>query len=95
MFTRTCTLCVLVLPDGLILAHSLSSLRMIFSLACLTLQRHLQNMLFSHKGLRMYKKPLSLVVCDRKTAILRVHIWSTHESDVVGIVVVVFATPPF
>jgi hypothetical protein len=41
-------------------------------------------MLFYHKGLRMRKKPLSLVAYDRKTAILRVQIWSTHSSDVVG-----------
>jgi hypothetical protein len=44
----------------------------------LSLQRHLQNMLFYHKGLQMCKKPLSLVACDRKAAILRVQIWSTH-----------------
>jgi hypothetical protein len=45
---------------------------------CITLQRHLQNMLFYHKGLQMCKKPLPLVACDRKAAILRVQIWSTH-----------------
>ena len=40
----------------------------------LTLQRHLQNMLFYHKGLRVRKKPLSFVDCARKAAILRVQI---------------------
>jgi hypothetical protein len=53
--------------------------------AGLTLQRHLQNMLFYHKGLRVRKKPLPFVACDRKAAILRVQIWSAHESDVVGL----------
>src|SRR3989442_10752842 len=43
-------------------------------------------MLFHHKGLRRGKKPLSLVAYDRKTAILRVQIWSTHSSDVVGLI---------
>jgi hypothetical protein len=33
-------------------------------LSVLTPIAHLQNMLFYHKGLRMHKKPLSLVVCD-------------------------------
>ena len=51
----------------------------------LALQRHLQNMRFCHKGLRVCKKSLSLVAGDRKAAILRVHIWSAHESDVVGL----------
>ena len=52
----------------------------------LTLQRHLQNMLFYHQGLRMCKKPLLFVACDRKAAILRVQIWSAHQSDVVGLI---------
>jgi xanthine dehydrogenase molybdopterin-binding subunit B len=51
----------------------------------LSLQRHLQNMLFYHKGLRVRKKPLPFVACARKAAILRVQIWSAHESDVVGL----------
>ena len=44
----------------------------------LPLQRHLQNMLFYHKGLRVRKKPLPFVPCDRKAAILHVQIWSAH-----------------
>jgi hypothetical protein len=51
----------------------------------LALQRHLQNMRFYHKGLRVCKKSLSFVAGDRKAAILRVQIWSAHESDVVGL----------
>ncbi len=43
-------------------------------------------MLFSHKGLRRGKNPLSLVAYDRKTAILRVQMWSTHSRDVVGLI---------
>jgi hypothetical protein len=50
-----------------------------------SLQRHLQNMLFYHKGLRVRKKPLPFVACARKAAILRVQIWSAHSSDVVGL----------
>src|SRR5438876_5324748 len=42
-------------------------------------------MVFYHKGLWVCKTPLSFVACDRKAAILRVQIWSAHESDVVGI----------
>ena len=53
--------------------------------ACLTLQRHLQNMVFYHKGLRVRKTPLPFVAYARKAAILRVQIWSAHESDVVGL----------
>ena len=37
----------------------------------LPLQRHLQNMLFYHKGLGVRKTPLPFVACARKTAILR------------------------
>ena len=33
----------------------------------------------------MRRTPLSFVACDRKAAILRVQIWSAHESDVVGL----------
>jgi len=51
----------------------------------LTLQRHLQNMLFYHKGLGVRKTPLPLVAGARKAAILRGQIWSAHESDVVGL----------
>jgi hypothetical protein len=51
----------------------------------LTLQRHLQNMVFYHKGLRVRKTPLPFVAYARKAAILRVQIWSAHESDVVGL----------
>jgi hypothetical protein len=51
----------------------------------LTLQRHLQNMLFYHKGLRGRKTPLPFVACARKVAILCRKIWSAHESDVVGL----------
>src|SRR5207245_5673051 len=43
-------------------------------------------MVFYHKGLWVCKTPLSFVACDRKAAILRVQIWSAHESDVVGII---------
>jgi hypothetical protein len=50
-----------------------------------TLQRHLQNMLFYHKGLGVRKKPLPFVICARKAAILRVQIWAAHSSDVVGV----------
>ena len=42
-------------------------------------------MVFYHKGLRVRRTPLSFVACDRKAAILRVQIWSAHESDVVGL----------
>src|SRR6266567_6438133 len=42
-------------------------------------------MVFYHKGLWVCKTPLSFVACDRKAAILRVQIWSAHESDVVGL----------
>src|SRR4029453_9930673 len=42
-------------------------------------------MVFYHKGLRVRKTPLPFVACARKAAILRVQIWSAHESDVVGI----------
>jgi hypothetical protein len=51
----------------------------------LPLQRHLQNMLFYHKGLRVRKKPLPFVACDRKPAILHVQIRATHSSVAVGI----------
>ena len=37
----------------------------------LTLQRHLQNMFFYHKGLGVRKTPLPLVAGARKAAILR------------------------
>jgi hypothetical protein len=43
-------------------------------------------MLVYHKGLRVRKKPLSFVACAWKAAILRVQIWSVHESDVVGLI---------
>jgi hypothetical protein len=36
----------------------------------LTLQRHLYEHAFYYKGLQTYKKPLSLVACARKPAIL-------------------------
>ena len=49
----------------------------------LSLQRHLQNMLFYHKGLRG-RKTLPFVACARKAAIVRGN-WSAHESDVVGL----------
>src|SRR5215831_13377932 len=42
-------------------------------------------MVFYHKGLRVRKTPLPFVACARKAAILRVQIWSAHESDVVGL----------
>jgi hypothetical protein len=42
-------------------------------------------MIFYHKGLRVGKLPLPLVAYARKAAILRVQIWSVHESDVVEI----------
>src|SRR5436309_2091026 len=42
-------------------------------------------MIFYHKGLRVCKTPLPFVSCDRKAAILRIQIWSAHESDVVGL----------
>jgi 5,10-methylenetetrahydromethanopterin reductase len=42
-------------------------------------------MLFYHEGLRVRKKPLPFVACDRKRAILHRQIWSTHSSDVVGL----------
>src|SRR4029434_5594428 len=42
-------------------------------------------MVFYHKGLWMRKTLLPFVACDRKAAILRVQIWSVHESDVVGL----------
>src|SRR5262245_24578359 len=42
-------------------------------------------MVFYHKGLRVRKTPLPFVACSRKAAILRVQIWSAHESDVVGL----------
>src|SRR6266851_2032226 len=51
----------------------------------LTLQRHLKNILFYHKGLRGRKTPLPFVACARKATILRGQIWSAHESDVVGL----------
>src|SRR5947208_1674959 len=51
----------------------------------ITLQRHLQNMLFYHKGLRVRKKSLPFVSCDRKASILRVQFWATHSSVAVGI----------
>jgi hypothetical protein len=44
----------------------------------LPLQRHLQNMLFSHKGLRVHKKLLPFVACDRNPAILHMQIWVVH-----------------
>ncbi len=44
----------------------------------ISLQRHLQNMLFYHKGLRVHKKLLPFVACDRKAMILRMQIWSAH-----------------
>src|SRR5207248_1213076 len=43
-------------------------------------------MFFYHKGLRGRKTSLPFVACDRKAAILRVQIWSAHESDVVGLI---------
>jgi hypothetical protein len=43
-------------------------------------------MLFYHKGLRVRKKPLPFVSCDRKAAILRVQFWATHSSVAVGII---------
>jgi hypothetical protein len=60
--------------------------RVFNSWSLLILQRHLQNIRFYHKGLRVCKKSLSFVAGDRKAAILRVQIWSAHESDVVGVV---------
>jgi len=42
-------------------------------------------MVFYHKGLRVRKTPLPFVAYARKAAILRVQIWSAHESDVVGL----------
>jgi hypothetical protein len=59
----------------------------------LTLQRHLQNMLFYHKGLGVRKKLLPCVACARKAAILHVQIWSAHSSDVVGIRISFFDGP--
>jgi hypothetical protein len=59
----------------IIRSHGFSS---VFYNLGLALQRHLQNMLFYHKGLRVYKKSLSFVTGDRKAAILRVQIWSAH-----------------
>ena len=47
-------------------------------------------MVFYHKGLRTCKIPLPFVACDRKAAILRVQIWSAHESDVVGLLLAAF-----
>jgi hypothetical protein len=42
-------------------------------------------MLFYRKGLWGRKIPLPFVVYARKAVILRGQIWSTHESDVVGL----------
>jgi transposase-like protein len=50
-----------------------------------TLQRHLYEHAFLHKGFQARKGPLSLVACDRKSAILRGQICSKHYSDVVGV----------
>jgi hypothetical protein len=43
-------------------------------------------MLFYRKGLWGRKIPLPFVVYARKAVILRGQIWSTHESDVVGLI---------
>ena len=51
----------------------------------LILQRHLQNIVFYHKGLEVRKTPLPLVAGTRKAAVLRGKIWSAHASDVVGL----------
>ena len=51
----------------------------------LSLQRYWQNLLFSHKGFRGRTTPLPFVACARKAALLRGHMWSAHDSDVVGI----------
>jgi hypothetical protein len=48
-------------------------------------QRHWPTMLFSHKGFRGRTTPLPFVACARKAALLRGHMWSAHDSDVVGI----------
>jgi len=56
------------------------------SVASLSLQRHLKNMLFYHKGLQVHKTPLPFVAYARKTAILRGQIWSARKSGVVGLV---------
>jgi hypothetical protein len=42
-------------------------------------------MVFYHKGLRVRKTLLPFVACARKAAMLRVQIWSAHESDVGGL----------
>jgi transposase len=52
----------------------------------LALQRHLQDMSFYLKGLLVRKKLLPFITYARKAVILHVRIWSTHESDVVGLV---------
>src|SRR5262245_40528861 len=52
-------------------------------LAGVSLQRHLQNILFYHKGLGVRNTPLPFVAGAWKAAILRRQIWSAHESDVV------------
>jgi hypothetical protein len=46
--------------------------------AVLTLQRHLYEHAFSHKGLRARKEPLPLVAYARKPAILHGEICSKH-----------------
>jgi SRSO17 transposase len=46
--------------------------------AMLTLQRHLYEHTFSHKGLRVPKEPLSPVACDHKPSILYGQICSKH-----------------
>jgi hypothetical protein len=46
--------------------------------ANITLQRHLYEHAFSHKGLRTRQAPLSLVACDRKPVILHGQICSKH-----------------
>ena len=51
----------------------------------MSLQRHLQHILFSHKGFRGRKSSLPFVACAWKAALLRGHMWSAHDSDVVGI----------
>ena len=51
----------------------------------LSLQQHLQNMLFSPKCFRGRKTSRPFVACARKAALLRGHMWSAHDNDVVRI----------
>jgi hypothetical protein len=42
-------------------------------------------MLFYHKDVWVCQRLLSIATYDRKATILRVKIWSKHQSDVVGL----------